>query len=203
MKINILGAGTIGDTLGGKWATQGHSVVFGMCDPQAAKVQTMLAQVGQGATAVSVLATVTGADVVVFAIPGRAIAETAGQLGAQLNGKILIDATNNVGQAPMHSLDALRPAAPDSPLFRAFSTLGWENFAQPVIDGVPVDLFYCEDRDAAQTAVDHLIAEVGLRPVYIGDATQADKLDGLTRLWFALARQQGRGRRLTFKLMGG
>ncbi len=35
----------------------------------------------------------------------------------------------------------LGAAAPENPLFRAFSNLGWEVFAEPEIDGMHGDLF--------------------------------------------------------------
>lgn len=72
-------------------------------------------------------------DVVLFAIPSPALAETVAQLADLLNGKILIYATNKVGASPMHQLELLRKNAPNSALFRAFSNLGWENFVEPVI----------------------------------------------------------------------
>jgi hypothetical protein len=201
MIIAVLGTGNIGGTLGRKWAAAGHAVVFGTREPEGAKVQALLLEVGQGATAASVLESVSDAEVVVFAIPGGVMAETVAQLSNRLNGKILIDTTNRVGQPVMHSLDLLREAAPDSPLFRAFSTLGWENFAVPEIGGQQVDLFYCGDAGAGQTAVDALIAEIGLRPIYVGGVEQAPILDGLTRLWFVTAIQQANGRRLAFKMI--
>ena len=46
-----------------------------------------------------------------------------------------------------------------------------------------------------------LIADIGLRPIYVGDLDQVTLIDTLTRLWFALAFQQGYGRRLAFKLL--
>lgn len=202
MKIATIGTGNIGGTLGRQWAAAGHDIVFGARDPEAPKVRALLAEVGQGATAASVSAAVTQADAVLFAIPGRAMSETIAQLGDQLNGKILLDATNNVGGQPMHNLDALRQAAPDSPLFRAFSTLGWENFAEPVIDGQQVDLFYCGDAGAGETAVNQLIRDIGLRPIYLGGVEQVELIDAMTRLWFALAFQQGKGRRLAFRVLG-
>jgi hypothetical protein len=201
MNIAVLGTGNIGGTLGRKWAAAGHTVVFGTREPEGAKAQALLAEVGHGATAASVLEAVSDAEVVVFAIPGGVMAETVAQLGSRLNGKILIDTTNRVGQPVMHSLDLLREAAPDSPLFRAFSTLGWENFANPVIAGMQVDLFYAGDSGAAQMAVDALVSEIGLRPIYVGGVEQAPILDGLTRLWFVTAIQQANGRRLAFKMI--
>ena len=50
--------------------------------------------------------------------------------------------------------------------------------------------------------MESLITAVGLRPVWVGDGTHgADLLDGLTRLWFALAINQGRGRHLAFRML--
>ena len=201
MKISVIGAGNIGGTLGAKWAAQGHAVVFGVRDPAAEKVRSLLADVDHGATAVSTRDAIEGAEVVLFAIPSRVMAETVALMSGRLNGKILIDATNNVGMSPMHRLELLRQNAPDGALFRAFSNLGWENFAEPVIDGVQVDLFYCGDEGSAQPVVHDLIAAIGLRPVYLGNLQQADIIDALTRLWFTLALRPGHGRHLAFKMV--
>lgn len=201
MRITVIGAGNIGGTLGGKWAAQGHEVVFGVRDPGAEKVRTLLEKIGHGATADGIANALAEAEVVLFAIPGSAMPATVGQLGPKLNGKILIDATNSVGKSPMHQLEPLRQAAPDSPLFRAFSTLGWENFAEPLMGGVQIDLFYCGASETPQAVVDRLISEIGLRPVHIGGLDKAGIVDALTQLWFTLALQQGRGRRLALKML--
>ena len=66
-----------------------------------------------------------------------------------------------------------------------------------------IDLFYCGDSGEGQRQVDQLIADIGLRPIYVGGRDQVDVIDGLTRLWFALAFNQGYGRRLAFKLLQG
>lgn len=176
-------------------------MVLAVRDPGAEKVQSLMAKVGNRAAAKKPEDAVRGAEVVLFAIPARAMAETVARLGPDLNGKIVVDATNNVGQSPMHQLQLLRQVAPDSLLYRAFSNLGWENFADPVIGGVRVDLFYCGDAGDGQVAVDGLIADIGLRPVYIGDVEQAGIVDALTQLWFTLALKQGHGRHLALKLL--
>lgn len=201
MKISVIGAGNIGGTLGSKWAAQEHTIRFGVRDPQAEKVQSLLAEIGNGATAASVPESIDDVDVVLFAIPGRAMAETVTRLGSRLDGNILIDATNNVGADPMHSLDVLRQAAPNSSLFRAFSNLGWEIFDDPDFGDTNADLFYCGDGGREQKAVNALIADVGLRPIYIGETEKNLLIDNLTRLWFTLASEQGRGRHLAFKLL--
>jgi 8-hydroxy-5-deazaflavin:NADPH oxidoreductase len=201
MNIAVIGAGNIGAALGGRWAGAGHEVVYGVRDPRADKVRALLAGQDGRVRAAAVADSAAGAEVVLLAVPAAAVAGTVDSTGGALNGKILIDATNRVGAMPMHQLDLLRQAAPDSPLFRAFSNLGWENFAEPLIDGQQVDLFYCGDAGPSQPVIDALIGDIGLRPVYLGGVEQAGIVDALTRLWFNLALQQGLGRHLAFKML--
>ncbi|GAB4488266.1 MAG: NADPH-dependent F420 reductase [Anaerolineales bacterium] len=192
MKISIIGAGNIGKTLGGKWAQAGHPVNYGVRNPADPK--------HAGLNAVSIAESLTEAEVVLLSLPGAGVAEFAAQFGARLNGKIVIDATNNPRSPQMNNLDALQSAAPDAVLVRAFSTLGWENFADPQLGGQQIDLFYAGS-ESARPAAEQLIREVGLRPVYLGGLEAVPALDGLTRAWFALAFGQGKGRRVAFKLL--
>ena len=196
MKISIIGAGNIGGTLGRKWAAAGHEIRFGVREPDKAKYEALrtigeVSQVGEAAAF---------GGVVLLALPGPAAADFVTQHADALAGKIVIDATNNVRGAEMNLLGLLGKAAPSALPVRAFSTLGWENFADPQIGGEQIDLFFCGD-PAARPTVEQLIAEVGLRPVYIGNVDAAVALDGMTRLWFALVFGQGFGRRTVFKLL--
>jgi 8-hydroxy-5-deazaflavin:NADPH oxidoreductase len=188
MRIGVIGAGNIGRTLGAKWVAAGHEVVYGVRSP------------GEPATT-SVADAVARADVVVLAIPGAAAKVVLAGLGRALAGKVVIDATNDVeGAGKLHALDEL---ADDAHPVRAFNTLGWENFADPVIDGVTVDLFYAAEEGHAKDVAERLIADVGLRPVWLGGVEAFDLVDSLTRLWFTLAFQRKLGRRLAFKLLTG
>jgi hypothetical protein len=196
MKIGIIGAGNIGGTLGRKWATAGHDIRFGVRNPADAKfdaLRTIGEVSGIGEAAAS-------GRVMLLALPGPAAVDFVTQHAEALAGKIIIDATNNVRGAEMNVLGWLAKVAPSARLVRAFSTLGWENFADPQIGGEQIDLFFCGD-PAARTTAEQLIAEVGLRPVYIGNVDTAAALDGMTRVWFALIFGQGYGRRTAFKLL--
>ena len=186
MRIAVIGAGNIGRTLGAKWVTAGHEVVYGVRSP------------GAPATA-SLADAVDRAEVVALAIPGAAAKDVLTALGRALSGKVVIDATNDVeGAGKLHALDELADGA--HPV-RAFNTLGWENFADPVIDGVTVDLFYAAEEGRAKEVADRLIADVGLRPVWLGGVETFDLVDSLTRIWFTLAFQRKLGRRLAFKML--
>jgi predicted dinucleotide-binding enzyme len=62
-------------------------------------------------------------------------------------------------------------------------------------------MFYSGPTQGAQI-VEALIEAVGMRPVHVGSGVAAaDVLDGITRLWFTLALQQGRGRHLAFRTL--
>jgi hypothetical protein len=176
-------------------------VVLGSRDPAGERPQALAAELGEKARVATVADAVRAAQVVVFAIPGAGMTTTVPAIAAALEGKIVLDATNNVGAQPAHSVDLIAAAAPSAQVFRAFSTLGWENFAAPLIGGVQVDLFYAGPAGDADALVAALIADIGLRAVRVGDRAQLDLLEGLTALWFTFVFQQGRSRHLAFKLI--
>jgi predicted dinucleotide-binding enzyme len=186
MSIAVVGAGNIGRTLGGKWTAAGHHVVYGVRQPG-------------GAGTAAVADAVAGAEVVVLAVPGAAAKGVIASLGTGLAGKVVVDATNDVqGSGKLHALDELADGA--YPV-RAFNTLGWENFADPVVGGVTADLFYAAEEGVARDTAERLIRDVGLEPVWVGGVDAFDIVDSLTRLWFTLAFQRKLGRRLAFKVL--
>jgi hypothetical protein len=201
MKITILGSGNIGATLGKKWAQAGHAVTFAARKIDDPKYRALLEASGGKIEIAALAEAVHSGEVIVLAIPGSAVGETMAGLGQALAGKIIIDATNKVGQAEMNSIATIAATAPQAKLYRAFNTLGWENFATPDLAGSQIDLFYCGDEGATRDRVAGLIADIGLRPIYVGNLSQVAVIDSLTRLWFALAFEQGYGRRLALKLL--
>ena len=50
-------------------------------------------------------------------------------------------------------------------------------------------------------AVEGLIRDVGLRPIYVGGPEAVPLLGEMTRLWFTLVMAQGYGRRTAFRLL--
>jgi 8-hydroxy-5-deazaflavin:NADPH oxidoreductase len=137
VRITVLGAGNIGGTLGRKWARAGHAVTFGVSDPNGTKAQAVRADLGDAARIGTAADALAAGDVVLLAVPGRAMDETIRANNAQLDGKIVIDAANRMGEAAVNSLATLRAETPNAKTYRAFNTLGWENFAYPSFDGVP------------------------------------------------------------------
>jgi predicted dinucleotide-binding enzyme len=201
MKITVFGSGNIGSTLGKKWANAGHAVTFAVRNVNDPKYQSLLKTITGSVRIATIPDAVSSAEVILFAIPGAAVAKTIDGLGEAFDEKIIIDATNKVRQAEMNSLADISARAPNAKFFRAFNSLGWENFETPHLGGTQIDLFYCGDTGQAQETMHQLISDIGLRPIYVGNLDQVAVIDTLTRLWFALAVGQGYGRRLAFKLL--
>lgn len=201
VRVAVLGAGNIGGTLGRKWAAAGNHVSFGVSNPSGSKSQALRADLGDTVKIGSVADALAAGDVVLVAVPGGAVDELVKANAALLDGKIIIDAANRMGgSGPMNSLATFKSLTPSAHVFRAFNSYGWENFANPLYQGVQGDLFYSGPDGAPRQTVEQLIEEIGLRPIRLGDADQADAVDAVLTLWFSLVRQ-GKGRHLAFKLL--
>jgi predicted dinucleotide-binding enzyme len=190
MRIAVIGTGNIGSTLARRWVGTGHDVVLGSRNPDA--VEGAPAPVADFGTAL------TGADAVLLAIPSGAIDAFVQEYGAALGSAVVIDASNRMGAPVANARSVLMAARPDLHYVRAFNTLGWENFADPDFDGGPADLFF-SSADADRGVAERLIADVGLRPAYLG-ADREDVVDKATLLWFALSQQRGT-RRIAFRVL--
>jgi predicted dinucleotide-binding enzyme len=198
--IAVIGSGNIGGTLARRWLDAGHRITLGARDPGAGKAAGAARDLGDQVAVTTIADAVDGADVVLVATPGAAVPELARSIGAALAGKVVLDATNDMGGAALHHLDDWAAHAPAALVFRAFNTLGWENFADPDHGGERADLLCCGPEEG-RDVVEQLIGDVGLRPCWIGGPDQATVLDGATRLWFALVGGQGRSRRTAFRVL--
>jgi 8-hydroxy-5-deazaflavin:NADPH oxidoreductase len=189
MRIAVIGTGNIGGTLGAKWQAAGHDVLYGG--------RSAGADGPDGRPVAAIADALSEADVVLFAVPGPAVGDIAAANAAALDGKVVIDATNRVGQAEMNNHSAIKSAAPGAHYARAFNTLGWENFAEPLPGA---DLFFAAD-PGARPVTEELIGAVGLEPAFVGDASALGVVDGVAQLWFALVKQSDGNRRLAFRIV--
>jgi len=201
--IAVLGAGNIGRTVGQKWSMAGHEVRFSVNDPAGTNAQVLRTETANQAVIGTIEEVLRGdTDVVLVALPGDVVEMVAQKYATQLDGRIIIDAANRMGEDSMHNLAHFQQYAPQAQLYRAFNTLGWENFAEPDFHGIQADLFYCGPDSETRTKVEQLISEIGLRPVYLGGNDRMGLLDSIAALWFTLALGQKKGRHIAFKVLG-
>jgi predicted dinucleotide-binding enzyme len=191
VEIAVIGTGFIGGILGRALARAGHHVTFGSRHPDDEAVADDTA-----ANVTSVADALAAAEVIILALPGAAVAELTAAHRDALDSKLVIDATNQMGQPVANS----RAALPSNMRYaRAFNTLGGENMADPNFADGPADMFF-SGPDADRATIETVITDVGLRPIYLGENQEA-LVDALFQIWIALALKQGRGRRLALRLI--
>lgn len=193
MAIAVIGTGFIGGILGRALAGAGYCVTFGSRHPDdddvADDTPAVVASIGEALAA---------ADIVILALPGPAVPNLATGHGEALAGKLVIDATNQMGQPVANS----RASLPDSVRYaRVFNTLGGENVENALFADGPADMFF-SGPEGDRSTTEAIIRAVGLRPIYVGEDQEA-LIDALFQIWIALAIKQGRGRRLALRLLEG
>lgn len=199
IRVAVIGTGIIGRTLATRFAEAGHTVTVGTRNPERDGLDDLAHQTG--ARLAGIEEAINSSEAVVWAINGAAMAEAIPAYGWQLADKVVIDATNNIGARTMNSLALIAAHAPTAQTYRAFNSLGWENFKDPCYGEVTGDLLYCGPAGPGLAVTEALIAATGLRPIRVGDNDKAKIVDDFVTLWFTLAFEAGFGRNLGFKIL--
>ena len=208
MKIGIIGSGSVGGTLGARWAKGGHQVVFGSRNPGAEDMQHLLARAGSNARAATLQEAVKSSDVLLLATPWPATKEIVQGLG-DLTGKVLIDAVNPLFPdlsgltlgTTTSAAEQVAAWARGAKVVKAFNTIGSNIMENAAFGAEKPVLFYCGDDAGAKGQVKQLAGELGFDGVDAGPLTQARLLEPFALLWISLAFKAGLGREFAFKLL--
>ncbi|MDP9244183.1 MAG: NAD(P)-binding domain-containing protein, partial [Chloroflexota bacterium] len=191
MKIAILGAGNVGGGLGAGLAAAGHDVTYGVRDPDSEKTQHALAATRRGRAA-SPAEAGQNAEVVIFALRWDAVAGTVTQL-TSLDGTVVIDAMNRFDGDPARSTaEDLAGMLPGARLVKAFNTIGFENFTTAKERQQKAAMFICGDDEGAKRVAMQLATDLGFVPEDVGPLSNAKALEGMVKIWLALAARHGR-----------
>jgi predicted dinucleotide-binding enzyme len=206
MRIAIIGAGSVGGSLGRRLADAGHHITFGTRHPADGVKDGAPA----GATITTPREAVRDAEVVILAVPWTAATDAVQSLGP-LEGRILIDATNpltrgpdglalDVGPSGESGAERIAALVPGARVVKAFNTTGANNMADPIYHGERTVMFYAgDDADAKQT-VRTLIEQVGFEAVDAGALRRSRELEHVAMLWISLA-FGSMGRDFAFRLV--
>lgn len=208
MKISILGAGSVGSTLGRSWLTKGHEVFFGVRNPEDDKTQRLLKEIGTKAQAGTVAEAIAFGDVILIALPWQVVEATLTSAG-DLSNKIIIDATNPL--TPDFSAleigfdtsgaEQVAAWAKGAKVFKTFNQTGWENMANPVYDGKPSVMMVCGDNAEAKAIVMGLATDIGFEAIDVGELKMARLVEPFGMTWIHLAMRQGLGRDWAFQIV--
>jgi 8-hydroxy-5-deazaflavin:NADPH oxidoreductase len=207
MKIAVIGAGSVGGTLGRRWAEVGHEVTFGLRDAADPTAKVMVSRIRGKAGLATVADAAKTADVVVLATPYAANAEAVTSAGS-LAGKIVIDVTNPIGPDMTLALgfstsgaEEVAKLAPGARVFKAMNQVGFEVMADPKFSaGKPV-MFVAGDDPAGKQIVLNLVSSLGFETIDAGGLAIARLIEPYAMLWIHLMARRKLGRGFAFALL--
>lgn len=183
MRVGIIGSGRIGGNAGKLFARAGHEVLFSFSRDRT-KLESLAAEVGDGARAGTPEEAVRFGEVVMLSVPWALVNEALEAAGP-LEGKVLIDTTNQFGRDESGSLGVLDlPEGMSAAAFnarraggvrlvKAYNTMtaGFQTDAAGRVGPDRVVMFYAGDDERANRVVAGLIEDSGFDPVYVGSLT--------------------------------
>lgn len=207
--ISIIGTGKVGGSLARAFIDAGYPVVLGSRDPSTDRVKELLEDLGEQATAASLLEAAATGEVIILAVPWGAVPSALAAADEGIAGKVLIDATNPIAWEDDGAYHVARPSGaevvqelvPAARVVKAFNTLGYEQINDPMFGDHQADLVIVGDDDEAKRVVDEIATTLGMRPLDAGPLRNAAITERLAMLWLALSEHSGMGRDITFKIL--
>jgi predicted dinucleotide-binding enzyme len=192
-KVGIIGSATVGQTLAQGFKTHGYDVRIASRTP--AKLADFTGKSGIAAGTFEDVA--AWADLVVLAVKGH-VAEDAVRTAGESNlaGKLVIDATNPIAEAPpvdgviqyftgpnSSLMEQLQKTFPSVHFVKAFSSVGAARMVNPAFTSGPPTMFYCGNDAGAKKTVGAILEQFGWEGLDLGTATAARAIEPLAMLW--------------------
>jgi 8-hydroxy-5-deazaflavin:NADPH oxidoreductase len=185
MKIGIIGSGRQGGSLGLNWARAGHQVFFSSRHPD--ELKDLVAQAGPRAQAGTPEEAAKFGEVMLIAVPYKALPQVGKDYALLIKGKVVIDCGNPYVErdGPM-ATDALARGAgvtsaeylPGVKLVRAFNAIGWQQVRDRARrDGEKIAIPIAADDPAAIRVAEQLVEDAGFDPVVVGGLKTAKEFD--------------------------
>lgn len=194
MNIGIIGSGDVAKALGAGFLKHGHKVVLGTREP--AKLAGWVNE-NPGSRAVSFAEAAKFGELAVLAVKGTVAAEAMRMAGpANLSGKLVIDATNPIADAPpdhgvlkfftTHEeslMERLQHEFAGTHFVKAFNSVGSSCMVNPQFQGGKPSMFICGNDAAAKSVVTKILDQFGWETEDMGLAVAARAIEPLCMLW--------------------
>ena|SRR6185437_4943696 len=175
IKIGVIGSGNVGSAIGRVWANAGHPVMFASRNLDHDK--QLASSIGANARAGTPNEAATFGEVLLIAVPYRALPELGKSLAGAIKGKVVIDACNPFPQRDGEIANRARAQGagrvsaellPGARIVRAFNAIGAARMGhaheEPGRIGMPI----AGDDPKAIEVASRLIREIGYEPVLVG-----------------------------------
>jgi predicted dinucleotide-binding enzyme len=194
MKIGLLGSGIVGQTLAAGFIKHGYQVMVGTRSPE--KLKEWAGQNPGGRTG-SFEATAQFADLVVLGVSGAVAADALRAAGTtNLAGKVVIDATNPIADAPPVNgvlrfftdlneslMERLQREFTEVKFVKAFNSVGSAFMVNPQFKGGKPTMFICGNDDSAKKTVTGILDQFGWETADMGKVEAARAIEPLCMLW--------------------
>ncbi len=193
MRIALLGSGPVSRSLALGFVRTGNEVVLGSRDPSSGSARAWLDAVGEQGLAMDLRSAASSADVVVFAVPGRALPEVVELLAPEtLAGATIIDPTNpvvisddgvtNAFGADDSAAEFLQRAFPSAHVVKAFNQIPAAEMGSPPPE-TRTPLRICGDDTTAKETVAALARRLGWQVRDLGPLSRARTLENAAVDW--------------------
>ncbi len=203
MNIAVLGSGNLGQALANAFRKAGHSVIYGVRNPEA-DFKGKQKVIEEGISWFGIPEAVSRSEVIVLCVSAQAAMDVAGQLG-DVSNKIIIDAMNLVfAKLPgyTNTADAVLNHCNCTDLVKCFNTTGFENIADPIYENEAIDMFVAGSSGKAKSVASRLAKDIGFSEVYdFGGNDRFFLIEQWGMCWINLAILQKNGRNLGFKVL--
>ena len=211
MRIGVLGSGDVGRVLGAGLAGLGHDVKLGSRDPGQDKLKAWSKETGPKASTGTFAEAAAFGEIVILATLWTGTKSALDLAGPKnLNGKVLIDATNPLDFSTMppglavsgkdSAGEQVQRWVPRAHVVKAFNVVGNQHMVKPSFPSGPPDMFICGNDDGAKASVTSLGKELGWPVVDMGGIENSRYLESLAMLWILYYFQTRNGNH-AFKLL--
>ena len=195
-KIGIIGSGKVGEVLGDGFLAHGYAVMRGSREP--GKLAAWKAGAKGDASLGTVAQTAAWGDIIVLAVKGTGAEQAIADAGAaNLAGKLVIDTTNPISDAPPKNgalsyftaaneslIQRLQSQVPQARFVKAWNSVGNAVMVNPKLPATP-SMFICGNDAAAKREAGEILATFGWETVDVGGVELGYAVEALCILWCA------------------
>ena len=193
VRVGVIGSGDVGRVLARGFKRHGYDVLIGSRD--GGKLMEFSQETGIPSGTFAEAAAF--GELLVLAVKGSAAANALREAGdTQIAGKVVVDTTNPIADAPPEDgvlryftgpndslMEQLQSAFPTARFVKAFNCVGNALMVNPSLGGGKPSMFICGNDGEAKAAVARVLEQFGHDVCDMGSAKAARAIEPLCMLW--------------------